>query len=54
MLKVLWTGQSPSYSLPQSSQTENINSQTCLKRSPLGQKNSDYKAGDLLKEVQFI
>ena len=25
MLKVLWTGQSPSYSLPQSSQTENIN-----------------------------
>jgi hypothetical protein len=35
-------------------------SQTCIKRSPLGQRKSGlihvniYKTGDLLKEIQFI
>jgi len=30
-------------------------SQTCFKRSPLGQRKKwPYKTGDLLKEVQFI
>jgi hypothetical protein len=35
--------------------TFSIYSQTCIKRSPLGQRKSGpVKTGDLLKEVQFI